>query len=86
MGQEWRVDPLTGQNSQRVLPGRVGGGHRSARCCLTQMKPPACSGLASRREFIQPSGRLAAASLLAGVALPHVHDAGNETIQVALIS
>jgi predicted dehydrogenase len=39
----------------------------------------------SRREFIKTTGRLAAASALAGVALPHVHAAGSELIQVALI-
>lgn len=39
----------------------------------------------SRRAFLQNTGRLAAASALAGVALPHVHAAENNTIQVALI-
>jgi predicted dehydrogenase len=39
----------------------------------------------SRREFIKTTGRLAAASALAGVTLPHVHAAGSELIQVALI-
>lgn len=39
----------------------------------------------SRREFIKSTGKLAAASALAGVALPHVHAAENNTIQVALI-
>lgn len=39
----------------------------------------------SRRDFIKTTGRLAAASALAGVALPHVHAAGSELIQVALI-
>ena len=39
----------------------------------------------SRREFIKTTGRLAAASALAGVALPHVHAAGSDLIQVALI-
>jgi predicted dehydrogenase len=39
----------------------------------------------SRREFLKTSGRLAAASALAGIALPHVHAAGSETVQVALI-
>ncbi len=41
--------------------------------------------LSSRREFIKTTGRLAAVSALAGVALPHVHAAGGETIRVALI-
>src|ERR1051326_4993644 len=39
----------------------------------------------SRREFIKNTGKLAAASALAGVALPHVHTAESNTIQVALI-
>src|SRR5512141_2083592 len=43
------------------------------------------SSSTSRREFIKTTGRLAAASALAGVAIPHVHAAGSELIQVALI-
>src|SRR6266498_310461 len=39
----------------------------------------------SRREFIKNTGKIAAASALAGVAIPHVHAAENNTIQVALI-
>ncbi len=39
----------------------------------------------SRREFIKTTGRLAAASALAGVALPRVHAAGSDTLQVALV-
>jgi predicted dehydrogenase len=39
----------------------------------------------SRREFLKHSGRLAAASALAGVALPHVHAAEDNTIRLALI-
>src|SRR5437016_7404940 len=39
----------------------------------------------SRREFLKNTGRFAAASALAGVAIPHVHAAGNNTVQVALI-
>src|SRR6266513_1946534 len=39
----------------------------------------------TRREFIKTTGRIAAASALAGVSIPNVHAAGNETIQVALI-
>src|SRR5438105_426304 len=41
--------------------------------------------LTSRREFLKNTGRFAAASALAGVAIPHVHAAGNNTVQVALI-
>ena len=40
---------------------------------------------ASRREFLKNTGRIAAASALAGVAIPHVHAAEDNTIQVALI-
>jgi predicted dehydrogenase len=39
----------------------------------------------SRREFIKTTGRFAAVSALAGAAIPHVHAAGDETIQVALV-
>src|SRR5512142_2829620 len=39
----------------------------------------------SRRNFIKTTGRFAAASALAGVALPHVHAAEDNTIRLALI-
>src|SRR6266404_2190809 len=39
----------------------------------------------SRREFIKNTGKMAAASALAGVAIPHVHAAEKNTIQVALV-
>jgi len=39
----------------------------------------------SRREFLKNTGRLAAASALAGVVLPQVHAAGSDLLQVALI-
>jgi len=39
----------------------------------------------TRRDFIKTSGKFAAASALAGVTLPHVHAAENNTIQIALI-
>ena len=39
----------------------------------------------SRRQFLSNTGRVAGASALAGVALPHVHAAENNTIQLALI-
>jgi predicted dehydrogenase len=41
--------------------------------------------VAPRREFLKTSGRIAAASVLAGVALPSVHAAEQNTIQVALV-
>jgi predicted dehydrogenase len=41
--------------------------------------------LTSRREFLRSSGKIAAVGALAGVALPHVHAAENNTVQVALI-
>jgi predicted dehydrogenase len=41
--------------------------------------------LSSRRDFIKTTGRLATASALAGVTLPHVHAAESNTIQLALI-
>jgi predicted dehydrogenase len=39
----------------------------------------------SRREFMKHTGRIAAASALVAGAVPHVHAAENNTIQVALI-
>ncbi len=39
----------------------------------------------TRREFLRQTGRIAATSALAGVSLPHVHAAGGDTIQVALV-
>jgi predicted dehydrogenase len=39
----------------------------------------------TRRDFLKNTGRLTAASALAGIALPHVHAAENNTIKVALI-
>src|SRR5437899_4075220 len=39
----------------------------------------------TRREFIKTTGRIAAASALAGVALPHVHAASSDVIQVGLV-
>ncbi len=41
--------------------------------------------LTSRREFLKTTGRLAAVSALAGTTLPHVHAAGSDLIQIALI-
>ena len=43
------------------------------------------NSLTTRREFIKTTSRIAAASALAGVALPHVHAAGSGLIQVALV-
>lgn len=43
------------------------------------------TGTRSRREFLARTGRLATASALAGVALPAVHAAGDDTVQLALI-
>jgi predicted dehydrogenase len=39
----------------------------------------------TRREFIQKTGKLGAVSALAGLAIPPVHAAGSDLIQVALI-
>jgi len=43
------------------------------------------SNLSTRRDFIKTTSRIAAASALAGVAIPPVHAAGSDLIQVALI-
>jgi predicted dehydrogenase len=39
----------------------------------------------TRREFLQMSGQLAAASAVAGLVVPRVHAAGSDTIRLALI-
>jgi len=39
----------------------------------------------TRRDVIKTSGKVAVASALAGLAIPHVHAAENNTIQVALV-
>jgi predicted dehydrogenase len=39
----------------------------------------------SRREFLKNTGRVAAASALAGMMIPRVHAAGGDTINVALV-
>jgi predicted dehydrogenase len=39
----------------------------------------------SRRRFLTESGRIAGVSTLAGMTIPYVHAAGNDTIQVALV-
>src|ERR1039458_401381 len=43
------------------------------------------NSLTTRREFIKTTSRIAAASALAGVAIPRVHAAGGDLIQVALV-
>lgn len=48
------------------------------------MKPPATIST-SRREFLKQTGQLAAVSALAGVAVPYVHAATDDTIRLALI-
>ncbi|MCX7887899.1 MAG: gfo/Idh/MocA family oxidoreductase, partial [Verrucomicrobiae bacterium] len=40
---------------------------------------------ASRRQFLQRAGKVIAGSALAGVVLPHVHAAEDNTIRLALI-
>lgn len=47
--------------------------------------PVPASPAASRREFLAHSGKAAAASVLAGVAIPAVHAAGSDGIRLALI-
>ena len=46
---------------------------------------PSSHRSSSRREFLQNSGKVAAVSALASVAVPHVHAAEDNTIRVALI-
>ncbi|MGV3606118.1 MAG: Gfo/Idh/MocA family oxidoreductase [Planctomycetaceae bacterium] len=49
------------------------------------MSKPAFDNSASRRDFIKTTGSLVAASALAGVSIPTVHAAENNTIKVALV-
>ncbi|HEX3717681.1 MAG TPA: Gfo/Idh/MocA family oxidoreductase [Verrucomicrobiae bacterium] len=39
----------------------------------------------TRREFLKTTGKIAAVSAFAGMTVPYVHAAGNETLQIALI-
>ena len=48
---------------------------------MTQTRKPA----SSRREFLKNTGKVAAATTLASMVVPHVHAAENNTIQIALI-
>ncbi len=48
------------------------------------MNNPTTDGV-TRRDMLKKTGQVAAASALAGIALPHVHAAESNTIQVALI-
>jgi predicted dehydrogenase len=43
------------------------------------------SSVTTRREFIKTTGQIAAVSALAGAAIPYVHAAGSDLIQVALV-
>lgn len=43
------------------------------------------SPITTRRDFIKTTSAIAATSALAGVMLPHVHAAGSDTVQVALV-
>jgi predicted dehydrogenase len=52
---------------------------------MNESTPQSSLTLTSRRDFLKSTGTLAAASALAGVALPHVHAAGSDLIQVALV-
>src|SRR3954454_9869 len=42
-------------------------------------------GASSRREFVRTTGKSAVASALASVAIPAVHAAGSDLVQVALV-
>src|SRR5437868_11715311 len=43
------------------------------------------SVVSSRRDFLKTAGSAVAVSALAGVAIPHVHAAGSDSIQLALV-
>src|SRR3954471_11336264 len=46
---------------------------------------PSPEFLHSRRNFLKTTGGVVAASALAGIAIPHVHAAGSDLVQVALV-
>ncbi len=46
---------------------------------------PSLNHLQSRRDFLKSTSTVVAASALAGVALPHVHAAGSDAVQLALV-
>ncbi len=46
---------------------------------------PEQNSSASRREFLKDAGTIVAATALAGVAVPHVHAAEDNTIRIALV-
>lgn len=48
-------------------------------------RPSATSASLTRRSFLAASGKAAAVSALAGVALPHVHAASDDSVRLALI-
>ena len=47
--------------------------------------PKKTDSIPNRRDFIKTSGKVTAASALAGVALPHVHANVDDTVKVALV-
>src|SRR5438046_9455585 len=53
----------------------------SGRCIMNESEPL----VTSRRDFLKTTGKVAAVSALAGVSIPHVHAAGSDTIQIALV-
>src|SRR5437667_1418447 len=53
----------------------------SGRCIMNESEPL----VTSRRDFLKTTGKAAAVSALAGVSIPHVHAAGSDTIQIALV-
>ena len=52
---------------------------------INDSTPLPASASTSRREFLARGGAAVAASALAGVTLPHVHAAANDTVQLAII-
>ena len=81
-----RALPALDLNRDRGTDQTVGDGRRTTalRFISQPMKSPTAVST-SRREFIKQTGQLAAVSVLAGMAIPHVHAAADETIRLALI-
>jgi predicted dehydrogenase len=62
--------------ANRAKPHQSGENHP-----MSQSESP----LTTRREFLKQGGQIAAVTTLAGIALPHVHAAGSDSLRVALV-
>lgn len=74
--------------SQPVRPQNAAGHNPQSKSMKTTNRDDSPAGKASdltRRQFLSRSGSAITSSVLAGVAIPHVHAAGSDAVQLALI-